>query len=128
MTQAMAQPGALDRPLPRIHWTARASLYLSLFLYLVLPLVLAIPQFLGGPIFNTLGIYFITGQYLALYLPVPALVLSVVALVIAFRSPWRRGLEFALIGLGLNGLLSLQSILSAWMVSCCLHHVHIVIS
>lgn len=123
MASAMARAGTHDRPVPRIHWTARASLYLSLFLYIGLPLVLDLPEMVGGPVFGPLAIHFAAGRYIALYLPFPALVLSGVALVLALRSAWRRGLEFALIGLVINGLLCLEAVWAFWILCCFRLHI-----
>ena len=93
----------LNPGVSRIHWTARVGFYLSFFVVMVWYIPhqfhLEIPSFL---------LY--VPYYIYVLLPLPALIVSCIALFLSTRSSWRRGREFALLGLLVSGILCVEMI------------------
>ncbi len=97
----------------RIHWTARAGFYLSFFAVMSAYVFSSIESFHSISIFISYLAY-----YISILLPVPALILSCIALFISRRSPWRRGREFAILGLVMSTILCL-GLAEIFSIQCC---------
>ncbi|HEY7355090.1 MAG TPA: hypothetical protein VH590_01455 [Ktedonobacterales bacterium] len=117
----MSQSAVLSATISRVHWTARAALYLTCVAGM-LPHLLQWFFFVSVPVLYSLFSY--AAAYGRVFLPIPTLILSVIALVIARRAAWRRGREFALLGCIMSAILCVYPVLAIFVLCC--FHLHIV--
>lgn len=117
----MFQNAEITQRNTRIHWTARAGFYLN-FIVIMLPVAERWLSFL--PTYPPAFLVSLN-EDIPLFLPFPALIISVLALLIARRPQWRRGLEFTLLSLVMSILTCIYP-LTYLILSCCVR-MHIVL-
>ncbi len=114
----MTQSADLTRAISPIHWTARAGFLLPLLVGLLILLNLVLPYtrqwfvLASAEEWSSFTVALLSIQnYSLILLSIPALILNGLALFIARRPPWSRGLLLAILGcilsLILCGLLAL---------------------